>query len=288
MRRRWVVALLPPLLLASGCGTTVQGTAAENPKAVADLMFPAANRAVRDNLVDHSDGRYTDYVYAKVGDSQLGTESEVSLLGDNPSLLEVRQSRLDAALKVTIYHPAASSNDLLKLDGKFTTLAPTPWVSYPTYFPSKSTVTCSYPALTVLCTVDRARQDTEKASPPNLPHDARVLPDGSAELHSGATLKSLLDNKVLVLDDQLSKSITPEMMQSILPVRILLDADRALRSVEVNGQVPGKPNSLLIQIGFERHGPASQSDFPATPKPEEVTVIPDEQGRSQLWQRIHS
>ncbi|GAB3910552.1 hypothetical protein GCM10029964_114660 [Kibdelosporangium lantanae] len=263
------------------------GEAAEDPQALAEVMFPLARKSIEDNLANDTDGRYTAYVYVKMGAGQLGNESNVSILGGDPSVLEVRQSRLDPGLKVTVYHPSGDSRDLMRLDGKFTSLAPTQWVSYPTYYVSRNTITCSYPALDILCNVQRAREDTEKAKPPNLLHDAKVLADGAVELHSGATLKSLLDQRVFTVAAEISNQLTAEMMRTVLPVRITLDADKKLRSIEVNGEASGKPTGLSIQLGFERRGPASPSDFPAMPNPAEVTVIPDEQGRAQLWQRIH-
>jgi hypothetical protein len=286
MRRLWMAGLL--LLLASGCATPTRGTATEDPNAVASRMFPLAATAVHDNVTDHIQGRYTAYVYLKLGGTQLGNESDVSILGDNPSVLEVRQSKLDPTLRVTSYHPAGDPRDLLKLEGRFTTLAPTPWVSYPTYFPSRQTVTCIYPALDTLCAVERARAATEKASPPGLPHGAEVLADGTVELHSGASFKALLDEKVFTLSDEVSKSATAKGMGTVLPVTIVLDADKKLRSVEVNGEVPGSSDPFVVQLGVERRGPASKADFPAMPASTEITVIPDEQGRAQLWQRIHS
>jgi hypothetical protein len=85
-----------------------------------------------------------------------------------------------------------------------------------------------------------------------------------------------------------AEQITAEMTRAIVPVKIPLNQNHTFRSIELTGQMQGKRDPMQLQVGFERRGPAAASDFPATPKPEETTVLPDDKARIDLWNKITS
>jgi hypothetical protein len=281
----WALVLTTVGLLGS-CSSPVPGIPTADDKATTEQMFDLARTSIA-AASDNPSGRHTAYLYIQFGKTQKGTESYVSILGGrDASFVEARQSKLDPELKITQFHQAGSTNDMLRLEGKFTALEPTPWVSYPTAYPAGANPTCGYPSMDILCPMDKARVSTEASRQPGLPHSSTVLQDGAIQLNSGTTLSAMIDQQVILFTDDVSRQITPDMSRAIIPVRIVLDPNHEFRSMEIQGEVPGTPNPLKIQMGFEQRGAADTRDFPTPPNPNEVTSLPDKQARDALWAKI--
>ncbi|MFL6141002.1 MAG: hypothetical protein ACJ72N_03890 [Labedaea sp.] len=289
---RVAAPLLATLLAAatmSGCARPVSGTASPEAAAADKAMAAAYDRGIGEfeaHFGRLGDERAKVYNYFTWGDTKRTNEFESAKLGNPPATL-VTKRRDESDDNVLTLHPAGVDVDYVRLDRAHANLAPTPWVSLPTAFP-KDLGFDPHSLLTswVAIKLDLAINQTKLDAPDQQQRTVTATGDGY-ELHSGATLGTMIDQGIATVPEELKSKVTREMKATVLPVRMNFGPTWEFRSFEVAATVPGEPE-LRIQLGYEVAGTTAKSDFPAAPAPAEVTAITDKAAVAKFYDDLSS
>jgi hypothetical protein len=281
------VAAVTAVLLA-GCAQGVAGTARPNEAEAQKARtagYDAGITAFEEHFNNVSDEKSRAYYYVRYDDKSLDREVDAFFLGDPPAILS-RISGKEDGDEFDKFHPAGADVDYARLGPKLAHLAPTPWVSEPTIYHKDLAVhPCMLDGISSACGLSKAIAQTKLESPDGLVKEARRNADGSSEVLTGITLETFLEFKVMIFSDELKKKFTPEMLNSVLPVRINFDADGRFSKFELRATVPGEPTQLQLQLGYEVKGTTEESDFPEPPKPDEVTAL-DKAASDKFWDDV--
>lgn len=284
-RTRW--ALLPvAALLVAACGQAVQGVPTPDQQVATQAGHVALDKgmAAIATYLKKPEFRSTAYRYTTLDGNLTGEEIDTSHRGrpDASQIARIRAAGHDG-FDYDIFHPAKNTQDFVRLGTGYAKLAPTKWVSMPTF---SASFTCAMPGSQTLCKLADTISATTKAAPPGLTMSASRLPDGGTDLTTAVTLKAFLDNAVIPVPTRIANRINPDSTGTLLPAHFVLNSDGTLRKVEFNGEVAVKAGTLRIQVGFEDKGAPSDEDIPLAPQPAEVTTLPDRTAANDFWTRF--
>ncbi|ONI73366.1 hypothetical protein ALI144C_46535 [Actinosynnema sp. ALI-1.44] len=280
---------LVTLLLTAGCGQSVTGVPTPNPEAARQAaadVYSTSVRAIEKYVDETRDFRGTIFFYAAVNERKSGSDVDVAMRGTPPALLTKSRSKTPPGYDYDIYHPSGDPLEYVRLGKAYTSIAPTEWVSMSA---SGTDLDCAIVGLQTLCKIVAALGATDKASPPGRNTTGMRLPDGRTELRTEITLKTVVDNQVINFPADVVALIEPAMMNRLVAVNIVLNSDRTLLKAEVKGEVHGEKSKVQLEIGYDAKGPATPADFPAAPRPDQVTALPaGNEAKTQFWNRMGS
>ncbi|HEU5472149.1 MAG TPA: hypothetical protein VFV67_15965 [Actinophytocola sp.] len=279
------VAAAALTITLAGCAQAVPGTAQPDQVAAAKAMESAYTKGISEFQTHFGrlgDERAKVYNYLYLGDSKHINEFESAKFGNPPMTVVVKHPGADDKDVQIFLHTPNSDVDLVKLDSRHAALAPTPWVSTPT-FQLKDGFD-PYLMLTswVAVKLDGAITQTKLDAPDQQRRSVTPKQGGGYELRTGVTLESMIDGGIASVPVALRDKVTAEMKATVLPVRMDFEPDWRFRGFEVLGTVPGDPQ-LRIQLGYEVTGRASREDFPQPPAPQEITAITDKDAVAKFY-----
>lgn len=287
--RRGLAALSSVLvgLLVAGCAASQSGVALPNDKDAKHyqaVRFVADLQKVITYFRDPRDIKGTVFSFASFEGKKVRGEDDIFMRGDPPAILVRTRSGVDGD-NIDTYHLAGSDRDLILLGKRYRSLAPTEWVSHPTFYPRQGFYVCLISGVQTGCKMVDAIAKTQDKKPDGLLEKYTRHPDGRVELLTGVTLKAFLGAGVLIMPPVLRAKVTDEMLKKFIPVRVWFNADGSLDKFEMNGVVPGGPSPLEIQIGFDITGKTTAADFPPQPSPTDVTRL-DRNQTNALYDKI--
>ncbi|MBP2478271.1 hypothetical protein JOF53_007143 [Crossiella equi] len=283
------------LVLAAGCSSARTGTALADQQAVAAYMsgqFDVAFKKLDELLVKPRDEKSTVYWHGRFNERKSDKEIDVFRYQaadkgspEPPAIFTKSRTSKDTKDNLDQYHPSGSEWDYVLLGERFRSLAPTPWVRFPTFTPKEGFNVCLLTGVQTLCAMQDAMKATQKSSPAGLLKEYRQQADGSAELLTGVTLKAFLDARVMNFE-QFKSQITPPMLESFIRTTVVLDPTGNLKKIEMNGIVEKGGPKIEVQVGYEILGKATAKDFPPEPSALDRTDLPSREARSDFFNRL--
>lgn len=291
-----LAAGLAVVVAAAGCASGSPGMALADQQAVKDYMaaqFDAAFKKVDQELVKPRDEKSTVYWHGRFNERK--TDKEIDIFRyqaadkgkpEPPAIFTKSRTSKEMKDNLDQYHPSGSEWDYVLLGERFRSLAPTPWVRFPTFTPKEGFNVCLLTGVQTLCAMQDAMKYTQKASPTGLVKEYRQQADGSAEMLTGVTLKAFVDARVLNFPEEFKKQMTPPMMESFLRTTVTLDPQGLLKKIEINGVVDKGGPKIEVQVGYEVLGKATAKDFPPEPSPLDRTDLPTVEARRDFFNRL--
>jgi hypothetical protein len=264
------------LAVAAGCAQPATGRPVADRAAAERATADAVERGIeafQEHFSNLGDEHARVFNYLNYGDLKITTEHESFKVGDPPAVLLKRRFKTDGDWSETL-SPPGTKVDYVKLDADHAFLAPTPWVSVPSFF-ADGFQTCFLLTAWVACHLDTAIAQTALEAPDGLPNSARATDDGF-EVTTGALLGEMVDEGFISIPEDQRDGLTEEMLATVVPVVIRLDHDMDFTGFEIRDTVDdGDATPLELQLVYEVLGEAAAGDIPEPPAAAEVTAITD-------------
>ncbi|GAA4003931.1 hypothetical protein GCM10022247_26100 [Allokutzneria multivorans] len=290
-----LVALGATALLLAGCGQKI------TPSARADDAEVSAFNAVRfDEAYAKLDEQFTkprdqkstiSTLAAFAGKKALKEIDIVWYQGadkgkpEPPAIFTKSRTTKEAGDNYDVYHPSGSERDYALLGARFKDLAPTPWVSYPTFSPKKGFNVCAIAGIQTVCAMQDAIKLTQKNAQ-NVFKRYKEQADGSAVLETGVTLKAFIDGRVLFIPEDLRKQFPQSMMDSFIPTKIAVAPGGDLKSMTMNATLEKEGKKLEIAIAYDVTGKSAAKDFPPPISDFDVTALGTEAARKEFLDKV--
>ena len=285
---RPLVSAVLCVAVTAGCAQPTAGRPVADRATAEQATADAVKRGIdafQDHFTNFGDEHARVYNYLNFGDTKITTEHESFKVGEPPSVLSKRRYSSDGDWAET-FTPPESTVDYIKLDEDHAFLAPTPYVSVPTFYPN-GFETCLLLTAWAACNVDTSIGQTKLDAPDRQPSEARATEDGF-EVTTGALLGVMLDEGIVSIPEEQRKDLTDPMRDTVVPVTIRLDQAMKFTGFEVRGTVTdGDAPKLEIQLEYEVLGEAQESDLPDVPDKSEITVITDKAALDQFWAKLN-
>lgn len=274
--------------VTAGCAQPTTGRPVADRATAEQATADAVERGIdafQNHFTAFGDEHARVYNYLNFGDTKITTEHESFKVGAPPAVLSKRRYSSDGDWAET-FTPPESTVDYVKLDETHAFLAPTPYVSVPTFY-ANGFETCLLLTAWAACNVDTSIGQTKLDAPDRQPSEARATEDGF-EVTTGALLGVMLDEGIVSIPEEQREDLTEPMLDTVVPVTIRLDKSMKFTGFVVRGKVTdGEAPKLEIQLEYEVLGEAEESDLPEVPPAAEITVITDKAALDQFWEKFN-
>ena len=290
-----LIALAAGLTMLTGCG------AKANPTARADDAEVTAYNATRfDEAYAKLDEQFTKPRDQKSTVSTLASfggksaQKEVDILWyqaadkgkpEPPAISTKSRTKKGTDDNYDVYHPSGSEKDYALLGARFKDLAPTPWVSYPTFTPKKGFNVCLVTGIQTVCAMQDAIKLTQKNAQ-NVFKRVKEQADGGVMLETGVTLKAFIDGRVMFFPEDIRKQFPQSMLDSFIPTKISVAPNGDFKSITMNAVLEKEGKKLDIAIAYDVTGKAAAKDFPPAPSDFDVTALGSEAARKEFLDKV--
>ncbi|PRX43981.1 hypothetical protein B0I33_113147 [Prauserella shujinwangii] len=284
-RRLTAVAATAAMILVAGCSGGRAGTAVPDGDQAAEYVTAKFSASLErlDEDFSATEPRHTMHdSFARIDDKKSDFTLTAIQVGDPPSRLVKNHSNRDSSDYRDYFHPAGSDVEYTLLGPEYASLAPTPWVSEP--YDDAGYGPCFWAGYLTVCkmisAVGRSLRDGHAAK------TAKSLPDGSVELTAEITLRTFLEERVVVFPDWALERITEEMRDGVIDTRIRLGPDGKLTEIEMTGLIETGGHEVEIDEHYRVLEPPTKDDLPDVPDPEEVTELRTQAEVDDFYRRM--
>lgn len=274
------------IFAAVACGTARAGTAVPDGDQLATYVtnkFSTTLSGLRGEFTGTEPRKSSLSKFIRVDDfSSDGTITGVQV-GQPPSRVSKNQGSRTAAQYLVSFHPAGSSVEFLQLGPAYASLAPTPWVALP--YNQDDPDECNWAGQQDACEILQSVGDS--LSQGHAAKNATSKLDGSVELTADVSLRTLLDDKLLVFEPDLMARIDETMKNQVIPARITLDSQGKLSQIDLIGTVVGNGHEVEVKMNYRIDGEPSANDLPQLPDPSQVTTLTDSSAVDTFYQGLH-
>lgn len=291
------VALGTIVALLTGCTVGHAGRGFPDEQDLYERNLERFDRALERmdaQLTEPRDEKSTVYWFGQVGDVTKQLEIDVLWYQDaaakepeKPTYLTRSRTSKSEQNILDLYHRGGSTRDYALLGKELRSLAPTPWVSFPTFHPPEENLNiCSVTGLSTVCDIETAMWETRRAYPQKLVKGIVDRPDGGIELRTGVTLRSVHEAGVLEFGPRVLSQVPESLMDDLLPTTVIVDKRGKLRKLSIDGELEGGGAKVALEIGYQVDRVATRADFPPFPSAFDVTPLPDEKARERFYDKV--
>jgi hypothetical protein len=275
------------LLLATACGQARAGTAVpkgDDAAAYVSAKFEGVMGKLGDTLGTQWDTTTTYDTYFRFDDKWVRSTITSARLGSPEARVSHVQSQKNPDDLRDYFDPADGTVNYTHLGPTYKSLAPTSWVSMPKPEAGNGPP-CAWsgilPACYMASAVSRAFNANKKAVT-----SARTLPDGKIEVAASVPLSAFFEARVEVLPDSIMSQISDATRKEIVPTKVTISADGTLSQITMEATISGDNHKIELREDFRFTGKATPQDFPQTPAPADVTVLPDRPAVDDFYRRM--
>jgi len=286
VRRLAGVAVI--LALVASCGQARAGNAlpkGEDASSYVGAKFEQAMAGLQTRLANtHDIASSLDFSF-RVDDKWFHNVITTTRAGSPESRAFHNRSLRNPDEVIDGFTPAEGTVEYTYLGAVYRSLAPTPWISTPKA-EAGLVQPCAWTGLTVPCKMANAvgaAHDADK----RVVRSAKSRTDGRIELTVDVTLGIFLDQRVINLPPSLRTSVGGDLEKSAIPTVIALNNDGSLASFVMNAKLEGGGHRVELLYDFKFTGRASAQDFPRTPDPAQLTVLPDKAAADDFKRRLN-
>ncbi|MCP3802241.1 lipoprotein [Allokutzneria sp. A3M-2-11 16] len=290
-----LVVLGATALLLAGCGQKLTPTArADDAEITAynTARFDEAYAKLDEQFTKPRDQKSTISTLAAFGGKKALKEIDIVWYQgadkgkpEPPAIFTKSRTSKDRGDNYDVYHPSGSERDYALLGALFKDLAPTPWVSYPTFTPKKGFNVCLVAGIQTVCAMQDAIKLTQKNAQ-NVFKRYKELPDGGTQLETGVTLKSFIDGRVMFIPEDIRKQFPQSMLDSFIPTKIVAAPNGDFKSITMNGTLEKEGKKLEIAIAYDITGKSAAKDFPPPISDFDVTALGSEAARKEFLDKV--
>lgn len=277
--RKWlprVAVLVASVVLAAGCTTGRVGKPIPNGDDVAKYVgakFSSTLERVADDLDNDEPHKSTLRSFMRVGELKSDTTVTAIQVGNPPTRFFKNHSNRYSSDYRDYLLPAGSDVEYVLLGPEYAELAPTPWVSLP--YTGEGLDICFWGGYATVCKILNAVNSSMKND--EMDKTAKSLADGSTELTIDVSLRTFLEERIIVLPDWLLEEISESLLDQVIDTRIVLDPEGDLKEIEMNGLLAADGNEVEIKQHYQVHEPPTEHEIPAVPSSDEVTELTTEE-----------
>lgn len=284
-RIRRLAAAGAVLVLAAACSPGRAGTAVPDGDQAAEYVsakFAATLDRLDEDFSSREPRKSVHESFARIDDKKSDHTLTAIQVGSPPSRLLKNHSDRDSSDYRDYFHPVGSDVEYTLLGPEYASLAPTPWISEP--YDGGRYGPCFWEGYITVCkmlsAVNSALQDGHAAK------EAKSLRDGSVELTAEITLRSFLEERVVVFPDWALERISETMRDGIIDTRIRLDPEGELAEIEMTGLIKADGHEVEIDQHYRVLEPPTEEDLPDVPAPEEVTELKTQAQIDDFYRRM--
>ncbi|MFB9903884.1 hypothetical protein [Allokutzneria oryzae] len=290
-----LIALAAGLLVLAGCGPKATPSARADDAEVNAYMaarFDEAYAKLDDQFTKPRDQKSTISTLAAFGGRKALKEIDVvwyqgadKAKPEPPAIFTKSRTAKGTDDNFDVYHPSGSEKDYALLGARFKDLAPTPWVSYPTFAKKTGFNVCLIAGVQTVCAMQDAIKITQKNAQ-NVFKRYKEQADGSALLETGVTLKAFIDGRVMFIPEDIRKQFPPSMLDSFIPTKIAVAPNGDLKSFSMNAVLEKEGKKLEVVINYDVTGKAAAKDFPPAPSDFDVTTLGSDAARKEFLDKV--
>ncbi|SFQ26149.1 hypothetical protein SAMN05421810_105398 [Amycolatopsis arida] len=286
--RRRLVALVAGLgllaALLTGCGAARPGTAVpdgDEAAAYVSAKFAETLKGLASEFTGNEPRKSKLDKYLRIDDKWIDSTITAVQVGRPPTRLSKNHSNKNSDEYLDVFHPAGSPVEYLLLGPAYASLAPTPWVSTP--YTGAHLSECYWAGYQDVCkmltAVSRSVDQGHAAK------QAKSFPDGSVELTAEVPLRIFLEERVVVIPENLVDRLTEEMRSEPIATTVSLDPEGGLRQIAMTAEIAG-PARFEVRMTYQVLDPPTEADLPKVPAEDQVTVLPDEAAVRDFYDRM--
>jgi hypothetical protein len=275
------------LLVTSACGQARAGTAVpkgDDAAAYVSAKFEGVMEKLSDTLGTQRDTTTTYDTYFRFDDKWVRSTITSARLGSPEKRVSHVQSQKNPDDLRDYYDPADGAVNYTHLGPTYKSLAPTSWVSMPKPATGNGPL-CAWSGILPACYMASAVGSAFSANKKAVT-SARTLPDGKIEVAASVPLSDFFDARVEILPDSISSQISDATRKQIVPTKVTISPDGTLSQITMEATISGDNHKIELKEDFRFTGKATPQDFPATPDPADVTVLPDRPAVDDFYRRL--
>lgn len=200
-----------------------------------------------------------------------------------------QESTDNAGLTIDRVHMQGSPTTYYLFGDAYLSVSKTPWVGVPEGdLDGTVESVCAYPSVWYLCGMVTAWGKTRDTHGDATPVHVSVNADGSQQLRTAVTLRSLVDARIFSIADDLAATISDATYETFLPMDVFFDPDGLVTKAEINGGFGDAPH-LELQLGFEMLGDPPEDQVPDDPAgldPKYITMLTKPSEIDAFWDAI--
>nr|WP_298175954.1 hypothetical protein [Saccharomonospora sp.] len=231
--------------------------------------FSSTLERLADDLDDDEPHKSTLRSFMRVGELKSDTTVTAIQVGDPPNRFFKNHSNRYSSDYRDYFLPAGSDVEYVMLGPDYADLAPTPWVSLP--YTAQDLGICFWGGYATVCKIFNAVNSSMQND--EMDKTAKSLADGSTELTIGVSLRTFLDERIVVLPDWLVEEIGEALLDKVIDTRLMLDPEGELKEIEMNGLLSANGNEVEIKQHYQVLETPSEHEIPAVPSSDEVTEL---------------
>ncbi|WP_019818520.1 hypothetical protein [Saccharomonospora saliphila] len=281
-RLRTITALGLVLMLVTGCGGARAGRAVPDGEDVAEYVrdkFSATLERLDDDLTRSDPHQSRLRSFTRIDDRKADMTSTAIQFGDPPSRIHKNHSNRDSNDYRDYFHPGGSDVEYVLLGPVYAELAPTPWVSMP--YDGAGLDVCYWSGYSTVCKmINAVARSLDNGHPDK---KARSLRDGRVELTTKVSLRTFLDERIVIIPDWALEWIDEPMRNGFLDTRLVLSAEGRLQEIEMTGLISGEGHEIEVREHYQVLPAPTEHDVPAVPSADEVTELTTEEEVDEFY-----